>query len=71
MGEDERLEELLSAYDPKGAEGLGDVVSDIREAFKNVTRTVYYATPPGRRQAVVLTHLEEAAMMAVKAVTHG
>lgn len=45
-------------------------ISDLRDVFATAAERVLDWTPKGRYQAIVLTHLEEAAAMATKSITH-
>ena len=59
-----KSEELIGSFNPND---LG-TVADIKSAAKTLIDTIMVHTPAGRRQAIALTHTEEAAMMAVKSL---
>lgn len=44
---------------------------NLRSEFMDIAEAVELNCPSGRRKSIVLTKLEEAAMMATKAITHG
>jgi hypothetical protein len=55
------------AYHKPSVNGLRRI-TELREVFSSVERTIQEVCPDGRQKAVAITQLETAAMWAIKAV---
>lgn len=62
-------DEVLSRFAPRqlDAEQVKDVEA-VRNAFTSLVQSVLMLVPPGREQAIALTHLEEASFIAVAGI---
>ncbi len=66
-----REEEVLRRFDARPAtDNQRERLQEMAKDFKFLTLRLLGRTPPSREQALALTHLEDAAMWASKAIMH-
>ena len=69
---DEDIEVVLARFEPVlPSEEQAQRVLAVRAATRLYVKCLHGLIPPGRYASLALTAVEEAAMWAVKAVTHG
>lgn len=61
---EDEAEKLIGDFNPNDRQD----VAALKHAAKAFVNVVYNSCPNGRRRAIALTHIEEAAMMAVKSL---
>ncbi len=60
----DKAEELIGSFNPSDRQD----VAAIKYAAKSMVNVIEINVPDGRRKSIALTHIEDAAMMAVKAL---
>jgi hypothetical protein len=62
---------LIFAYESKPiTPEKVDLIKNLRQDFSNIHENILVHCPKSREQSIALTHLETAAMFAIKAITH-
>ena len=60
----EKAEAIIGSFNPNDSQD----VAAIKGAAKGLLEVIEMTCPIGRRKAIAITHIEEAAMMAVKSL---
>lgn len=62
---------IIDRFEPKPTTPeQAERIRVLREQFMFLVGSIMGQTPPSREQSLALTHLEDAAMYAIKAITH-
>ncbi len=66
----EALAEVKRKFDSVDLNGNAEIADGLRKAFAKLAVEVHRVVPAGRNKSIAMTHLEDAAMRAIRGLAH-